>query len=150
MYELLLLATIPPIVILYISISYDISNANKENVFLAFFVGFASALPIVWIQEYLLINIFEITIIEAFSSYPFISSFIIAGCVEEVVKFLCFSFFILLFNLRTKGDCCSCSNNSINIFFCDLEILVIFNQIIWIIVLCFVYTLSILCFEYKE
>jgi protease PrsW len=83
--NLILLAILPPIGILYIITIFDKKKKNKENVWRAFVIGLIIAAPIGYVGEYVGKNNIILD--------PLIQAFVMAALLEESFKFFSFKYF---------------------------------------------------------
>ena len=83
--NLILLAILPPIGLLYFIKIFDKRNKRKDNVWSAFVIGIIIAAPIGYIGQYVNDNNIILD--------PFIKAFILAALLEESFKFFSFKFF---------------------------------------------------------
>jgi protease PrsW len=83
--NLILLAIIPPIGILYLTTKFDKKNKSKDNIWFAFFIGLIIAAPIGYVGDYVAKNNIILD--------PLIQAFVMAALLEESFKFFSFKFF---------------------------------------------------------
>ena len=79
-YLLLTLATLPSIYIGYSLLEADKKDRNNTIVYQLFFIGLALALPIVFLENYLIDNVLQAS--------PFTFAFLVASLIEEGIKLL--------------------------------------------------------------
>ena len=79
-YLLLTLATLPSVYIGYSLLEADKKDRNNTIVYQLFFIGLALALPIVFLENYLIENVLQAS--------PFTFAFLVASLIEEGIKLL--------------------------------------------------------------
>ena len=118
--NLILLAIIPPVGILYLTTKFDKKNKSKDNIWFAFFIGLMIAAPIAWVGEYVGKNNIILD--------PFIKAFVLAALLEESFKFFSFKFFFFDKNKIFEPLDCLLLAGAISLGFATTEnLLYVFN-----------------------
>ena len=93
-YILLTLATLPSVYIGYNLLTADKKDRNNTIVYQLFFIGAVTAVPIVYLETYLIENVLQVN--------AFTISFLVAGLIEEGIKLLVL--FVVISIIQEKVD----------------------------------------------